>query len=144
MLTVEPLTPEGTAVVALAQPRTPSALWTRNFSLYFTARSIALLGDGMLPVAVALAVGGAGFGPTGVGLVLAAFMVPFALLILFGGVFADRLTARRMMIGADLVRVVTQSVVAVALFSGDPSLWLLVAMSAIAGAAAAMFQPGVN
>ncbi|GIG64929.1 MFS transporter [Phytomonospora endophytica] len=131
-------------MVALAPPRTSSALWTRNFSLYFTARSVALLGDGMLPVAVALAVGGAGFGPTGVGLVLAAFMVPFALLILFGGVFADRFTARRMMIGADLVRVATQSVVAVALFAGEPSLWLLVAMSAIAGAAAAMFQPGVN
>lgn len=119
------------------------ALWTRNFGLYFVARSVALLGDATLPVAVALAVRGAGYGDSGVGLVLAAWMAPFAALLLFGGVFADRFTARRMMIGADLVRVGTQSVVAIALLTGRPSLWLLLAMSAVAGSAAAMFQPGV-
>ena len=131
-------------MTTLAPPRSTSPLWTRNFSLYFVARSVALLGDGMLPVAVALAVRGAGFGASGVGFVLAAWMAPFALLILFGGVFSDRFTARKMMIGADLVRVGTQAVVAAAMFSGRPSLGLLIAMSALAGAAAAMFQPGVN
>ncbi|MGN9909347.1 MFS transporter [Phytohabitans sp. LJ34] len=120
-----------------------STLWTRDFGLYFVARSVALLGDATLPVAVALAVRGAGYGDSGVGLVLAAWMAPFAALLLFGGVFADRFTARRMMIGADLVRVGTQSVVAVALLTGRPSLWLLLVMSALAGSAAAMFQPGV-
>jgi MFS family permease len=131
-------------MTTLAPPRATSPLWTRNFSLYFVARAVALLGDGMLPVAVALAVRGAGFGASGVGFVLAAWMTPFTLLILFGGVFADRFTARKMMIGADLARVGTQAVVAAAMFSGRPSLWLLVIMSALAGAAAAMFQPGVN
>ncbi|WP_218579623.1 MFS transporter [Phytohabitans houttuyneae] len=120
-----------------------AGLWTRNFGLYFVARSVALLGDAILPVAVALAVRGAGYGDSGVGLVLAAWMGPFAALLLFGGVFADRFTARRMMIGADLVRVATQTVVAVALLTGRPSLWLLLVMSALAGSAAAMFQPGV-
>ncbi|MBB5873041.1 MFS family permease [Allocatelliglobosispora scoriae] len=118
-------------------------LWTRTFALYFAARTVALLGDGMLPVAVALAVRGAGHGDTGVGLVLAAWMTPFITLILFGGVFADRFTARRMMIGADLVRVVTQTIVAVALVTGNSPLWLMLVMSAIAGGSAAMFQPGV-
>ncbi|GAA4730144.1 MFS transporter [Phytohabitans rumicis] len=130
-------------MATLAPPRTPTGLWTRNFGLYFVARSVALLGDAMLPVAVALAVRGAGFGDSGVGFVLAAWMAPFAALVLFGGVFADRFTARRMMVAADLVRVGSQTVVAAALFSGHPPLWLLLAMSALAGSAAAMFQPGV-
>ncbi|WP_239087052.1 MFS transporter [Catellatospora methionotrophica] len=122
---------------------TPDRMWTRDFSLYFVARGVALLGDGMLPVAVALAVRSAGHGDSGVGLVLASWMTPLVALILFGGVFADRFGARRLMIGADAVRVVTQSVVAVALITGNSPLWLLVTMSALAGAAAAMFQPGV-
>ncbi|GAA1417281.1 MFS transporter [Catellatospora coxensis] len=118
-------------------------MWTRDFSLYFVARAVALLGDGMLPVAVALAVRSAGHGDSGVGLVLASWMTPLIALILFGGVFADRFGARRLMIGADVVRMLTQSVVAVALITGDAPLWLLITMSALAGAATAMFQPGV-
>ncbi|MEU8006456.1 MFS transporter [Catellatospora sp. NPDC049111] len=118
-------------------------MWTRDFSLYFVARAVALFGDGMLPVAVALAVRSAGHGASGVGLVLASWMVPAIALILFGGVFADRFGARRLMIGADVVRMVTQSVVAVALITGNAPLGLLITMSALAGAATAMFQPGV-
>ncbi len=68
----------------------------------------------------------------------------FVLLVLFGGVFADRFGARRMMVGADLVRVLTQGVLAVAFFAGTPPFWLLVSMAAVAGAAVAMFLPGVN
>jgi MFS family permease len=121
--------------------RTP---WSRDFALYFAGRAISILGDAMLPVAVSLGVLGAGYGPSGVGFVLAAWMAPFGGLILFGGVFADRFTARRMMIGADLVRVVTQSITAVAFLAGKPALWLLIVLSSLSGAAAAMFQPGVS
>lgn len=118
-------------------------LWTRNFSCYFVARSVSMFGDAMLVVAEALAVGQV-YGATGVGLVLAAWMVPFLACILFGGVLADRFSARPLMIGADLVRMVSQGVVATAFFLGPPSLWLLLACSAVSGVAAAMFQPGVN
>lgn len=121
----------------------PSGLWQRNFVLYFVARAVALVGDAMIPVAVTLAVREVGYGNTGVGIVLAAWMTPFGLLVLFGGVFADRFTARRMMVGADVIRIGTQLVVAIALFTHAAPLWLLIAMSAVAGAAAAMFQPGL-
>ncbi|MFF3667379.1 MFS transporter [Microtetraspora malaysiensis] len=119
-------------------------LWTPDFGFYFTGRAVSMLGDTMLPVAISLAVLGAGYGPSGVGFVLASWMAPFAALILFGGVFADRFTARRMMIAADLVRLVSQSVMAAAFAAGTPRLWQIVALSAISGAAAAMFQPGVS
>ncbi len=119
------------------------SLWDRAFTLYFTARAVSLVGDAMMPVATALAVGPL-YGISGVGLVLGIWTGTFVLLVLFGGVFADRFGARRMMVGADLVRVLTQGVLAAAFFAGTPPLWLLVTMAALAGAAVAMFLPGVN
>ncbi|MBB2948390.1 putative MFS family arabinose efflux permease [Actinoplanes lutulentus] len=117
--------------------------WTATFTRYFVARAVSVFGDAMLTVAAALAVGQV-YGATGVGVVLAAWMVPFLGFILFGGVFADRIGARPLMLGADVIRTVAQAVVAVAFFTGTPSLWLLVVCSAVSGTAAAMFQPGVN
>lgn len=118
-------------------------LWTRNFTCYFVARAVSIFGDAMLVVAAALAIGEL-YGATGVGLVLAAWMVPFLGFILFGGVLADRFSARPLMIGADVVRMLAQGVAAASFFIGTPSLWLLLACSAVSGGAAAMFQPGVN
>ncbi|MFF2774345.1 MFS transporter [Streptomyces sp. NPDC058052] len=136
--------PDAQAPTAPARPHRPRPpLWDRRFTLYFTARAVSLLGDAMMPVAAALAVG-ALYGVTGVGLVLGAWTGTFVLLVLFGGVLADRFGARRMMVVADLVRVATQGVLAVAFFAGRPPFWLLVSMAAVAGAAVAMFLPGVN
>ena len=97
----------------------------------------------MLTVAAAVAIGQL-YGATGVGFSLAAWMIPFLGFILFGGVLADRFSARPLMVGADLVRMVAQGIAATAFFVGVPSLALLLACSAVSGAAAAMFQPGVN
>lgn len=118
-------------------------LWDRPFTLFFAARTVSQVGDAMMPVAAALAVG-ALYGISGVGFVLGTWTGTFVVLVLFGGVFADRFGARRMMFGADLVRVLTQGVLAVAFFAGPPPFWLLVTMAALAGAAVAMFLPGMN
>ncbi|MFC1435469.1 MFS transporter [Streptacidiphilus sp. N1-3] len=125
------------------RPADRPPLWDRRFTLYFTARTVSLVGDAMMPVAAALAVGGL-YGISGVGFVLGTWTGTFVLLVLFGGVLADRLGARRMMVGADLARVLTQGVLAAAFFAGPPPFWLLVTMAALAGAAVAMFLPGVN
>ncbi|GAA2738914.1 MFS transporter [Actinocorallia aurantiaca] len=120
-----------------------SRLWTRDFTLYFGARSVSLLGDAMMQVAAALAVGKI-YGVSGVGYVLAVWTLAAVGFVVFGGVFADRIGARTVMIGADIVRVATQGVVAVAFLTGTPPLWLLLVCSSLAGTAAGMFQPGVN
>ncbi|MEU8266513.1 MFS transporter [Sphaerisporangium sp. NPDC049002] len=119
------------------------AVWTREFRLFFTARSVSTLGTAMVPVAMALGVIQAGYGASGVGFTLASSTVPMALLVLFGGVFADRFTPRRMMVGADLARLVSQSVTAALFLTGTPALWQLMVISAVNGTAAAMFQPGL-
>jgi predicted MFS family arabinose efflux permease len=118
-------------------------MWTSTFARYFVARAVSVFGDAMYAVAAALAIGEI-YGATGVGIVLAAWMIPFLGFILFGGVLADRLGARPLMVAADLVRLVAQGVVAVSFFTGTPALALLITCSAVSGAASAMFQPGVN
>ncbi|MEV3984857.1 MFS transporter [Nonomuraea sp. NPDC049758] len=118
-------------------------MWTRSFALYFGARTISLLGDAMMPVASALAIGKV-YGIAGVGFVLALWTASAVLVMLFGGVVADRIGPRRLMIGADVVRVVTQAVVAVAFLDGAPPFALLLAMAFLSGMAAGVFEPCVN
>ncbi|MGW6536930.1 MFS transporter [Streptomyces sp. NPDC055051] len=121
----------------------PSPWRSRLFRLFFTARSASLLADGMLMVSVTTSVLGAGFGATGVGYALAAWMAPIVLLILFGGVLADRFSPQVMMVGADAVRVVAMLVMAGLFAGGGVRLWQIMALMAVSGAATAMFQPGL-
>ncbi|GIH97631.1 MFS transporter [Planobispora siamensis] len=118
-------------------------MWTRNFTLYFGARTISLLGDAMMPVASALAIGKI-YGIAGVGYVLALWTASAVLVMVFGGVVADRIGARRLMIGADVVRVGTQGIVAAAFVDGAPPYALLLVTAFVSGMAAGVFEPGVN
>ncbi|WP_306320157.1 MULTISPECIES: MFS transporter [unclassified Streptomyces] len=119
-------------------------LWTSAFAKYFTARTTSRLRDEMMPVALAVAVLGLGHGAAGVGYVMAAFIAPEALFVIFGGVLADRFTARRMMIGADLARLLVHAALSVLFVAGDPALWLILTLAVVSGSATAMFQPGVS
>jgi MFS family permease len=121
----------------------PSSLWSTNFRLYFGARTTSLLGDAMLPVALSVGVLQAGYGASGVGYALGAWLAAVALCMLFGGVLADRFTARRMMVLADLVRFVLQAGMAVLFVIGTPSLPIIVGLQFLSGVATALFQPGV-
>ncbi|MEU8464064.1 MFS transporter [Streptomyces sp. NPDC029003] len=124
-------------------PPPPSPWRSSRFRLFFTARSTSLLGDGMLMVSLTTAVLGAGYGASGVGYALAAWMAPIVVLVLFGGVLADRFTPQVMMVGADLVRMVAMLALAVLLIGTDVRLWHVMALMALSGAATAMFQPGL-
>ncbi|WP_017545048.1 MFS transporter [Nocardiopsis prasina] len=118
-------------------------LWSRDFALFFAARAVAKTGDGMLPVALAAGLLAHGMGAAGVGLAMASFSAFFVGFVAFGGVLSDRWGARRMMVAADLVRVVTQGTAAVLFLSGHVVLWQICVVGAVNGIAAGAFQPGV-
>ncbi|MFD5556911.1 MFS transporter [Streptomyces sp. NPDC127068] len=118
-------------------------MWSRDFNLFFTARAVAKLGDTMLPVALAAGLIQHGYGAGAVGLAMAASVACFAGLVIFGGVFADRFSTRLLMIGSDLVRLVTQALTAGLFFAGHVVLWQICVIGAVNGAASAIFQPGV-
>ncbi|WP_251095747.1 MFS transporter [Streptomyces sp. Caat 7-52] len=119
------------------------AVWSRDFALFFLARAVARLGDTMLPVALAAGLLEHGYGAGAVGLAMASTVAAFAGLVVFGGVVADRFSTRRLMIGADLVRVGTQSLAAGLFFTGHVVLWQICAIGVVNGVAGAVFQPGV-
>ena len=82
--------------------------------------------------------------PTDLGLVLAAQTLPLAALLLFGGVWADRLPRHRIMIVTDLVRAALHATLTVLIFTGAVRIWQIVVIEALFGAARAFFQPAYS
>ncbi|MFJ5041323.1 MFS transporter [Streptomyces parvulus] len=78
------------------------------------------------------------------GIVTAVSAVPRALLMLGGGVVADRFGPRRVVIGSDAVRCATVLAVAAVLFVTDPGLWLLALLAVVFGTVDAVFLPAVG
>jgi MFS family permease len=114
----------------------------RQFRLLWFARTGSVVGDSLVPVAVIWAVGHElGGGATSVGLVLACYTFGGAAVTLAGGVWADRLPRRAVMICADVVRACTQATTAVLLFGGAAHVWELALLQGTAGAAAGFFNP---
>ena len=79
-------------------------------------------------------------GLTGVGVVLGLRMLPPAIAAPFMGVLADRLPRRRVMIAADLVRVVLIGVAAAVLYADGPLL-LVYALVSLVSIASTAFRP---
>src|SRR3954447_15907410 len=107
----------------------------REFRLVYGAQVVSLLGDGIIPVALAFAVLDLTDSATDLGLVLAARTLPMIGCLLAGGVVADRFSRRRVMIAADLVRFVSQAALGILLVTGSAELWQLAALQAVLGAA---------
>lgn len=115
----------------------------REFRRFYIGYSTSMLGTTMSAVAVAFAVLGSGGTPTGLGLVLAAKIVPAIAFTLGGGALADRLGRRPVMLAADVARCGAQGALAVALYLGHPQLWLFVLAALIIGTGDACFQPAL-
>jgi MFS family permease len=116
----------------------------RSFRRFFGAQAISLLGDGMVPVALAFAVLELTGSATDLGLVLAARTLPLVAFLLAGGVFADRLPRRALMITADVVRFASQGAMGALLLLGAPTVWMLAVLAAVNGTASAFFNPAMS
>ena len=113
----------------------------RPFRLLWLGRTGSSLGDALIPVALAFAVLRIGGGSSGLGIVLASWTIGRAGFTVAGGVWADRLPRRTVMIGADLVRLSTQATTAALLLGGTARVWELALLQAFAGAAGGFFNP---
>ncbi|WP_369185629.1 MFS transporter [Streptomyces sp. Y1] len=114
-----------------------------NVLRWLTAYTASLVGD----TAYFLALGWSAqraLSPTQVGLVMAAGGIPRALLMLGGGVLADRFDPRRVILGSDALRCLLILSVAAAVALTTPALWLLVAVALVFGAVDALFVPAVG
>ncbi|MFC8130076.1 MFS transporter [Streptomyces sp. NPDC057302] len=119
-------------------------LRNRSFRLFFIGRSLSLIGDAVIPTALALAVLRATGSASALALVLGCAMGTRLLLLPLGGVVGDRFNARTVALTADVVRCVTQLFVGVQLLGGDPHLWHIALAEAVGGAASAFAMPTLS
>jgi MFS family permease len=114
----------------------------REFRLLFAGRTISMLGSAMAPVALAFAILNTLHGSaTDIGIVLAARQVPVILLLLFGGVWADRLPRHQVMVASNVLSAASQAAAAALLLAGNARLEELAALAAVNGASSAFFFP---
>jgi MFS family permease len=120
------------------------ALEDRDFRLYWIGQTTSGLGDSLVWVALAWAVLEVGGDASALGLVLAANALPRVVLLLVGGVWADRLPRQLVMVGADVVRGLVAGAMAVLFLTGTAEVWHLALGAALNGAASAFFIPAAT
>jgi MFS family permease len=120
---------------------TAAVLGLRDFRLLLCGQTVSVLGDRMVAVALAFAVLEVGGSASSVGLVLAAATAPLVASVLVGGVVADRVSRRTVMVTADLLRVATQGAMAAVLVTGVAEVWMLAALAALTGVGTGFFNP---
>jgi len=116
----------------------------RNFRVFFAGYATSLLGSAMSPIATTFAVLGQHGSPAELGFVMAAGVVPQVMFMIGGGVLADRLGRRRVMLTTDAGRMAVQASLAALLFSGPVPLWAFVALAALRGTGEAFFTPALG
>ena len=129
----------------LPLPRTvPGCLRERSFRLLLTGQAISIIGDAISMIALPFAILAMGGSVGQVGMVLAARAIPNAIFLLIGGVWADRLPRRLVMLSSDLIRGVIMLITFFVLVSGNGSIWILVALMAVYGIGEAFFRPALS
>ncbi|MCT9080962.1 MFS transporter [Streptomyces fulvoviolaceus] len=114
-----------------------------NVLRWLAAYTSSMIGDSVYYIALSWAAVQAG-SPSQAGVVMAVSALPRALLMLGGGVIADRLGPRRVVIGSDAVRCAAVLAVAGLLFFTSPGLWPLAALALVFGTVDAVFMPAVG
>jgi hypothetical protein len=122
-------------------PESLAVLRERDYRLLFCGHAASLLGDGMVNVALAFAVLELGGSASAVGLVFASRTLPLVACLLIGGVVADRVSRRAVMVGADLTRLASQGALGALLIAGGAHVWTLALLTGVTGAATGFFNP---
>lgn len=114
-----------------------------NVLRWLCAYAASAVGDTIYYLALSWAATRGG-SPARAGVVLAISAVPRALLMLGGGVLADRLGPRRVVIASDAARSLIVIGVAALLLVSSPGLWLLAAVAVVFGVLDVLFMPAVG
>jgi predicted MFS family arabinose efflux permease len=119
-----------------------SGAWrSPSFRLLVIGQGVSSVGDGVAPVALSFAVLELTGSVRDLGIILAARSLPLVVFVLAGGVLADRLPRKVVMMASDLVRAAAQAACAGLLLSGVAQVWELAALQALYGAARGFFGP---
>ncbi len=116
----------------------------RRFRWFYASQAVDLWGTTMAPVALAFAVLAIDDSATALGQVLAARSIPTVLLLLLGGVIADRFGRRLVIQVSNGVSAASQATAAALVITGHAELWHLVVIAAVNGTADAANFPATQ
>ncbi|TML00520.1 MAG: MFS transporter, partial [Actinobacteria bacterium] len=116
-------------------------LRVRNFRLLFAARSISYFGTYLAPIAVAFAVLDLTGSASDTGIAFACWTLAQVSTLMVGGVVADRLPRRLVMVGSDAGNLCVRTLMGVLLISGHAHVWEIFVLQALGGAATAFYSP---
>jgi len=126
------------------QTTRPGPLGYPAFRLLAGSQLLSAIGDGISLIAVTFALIEATGSAYALGLVLGVRYVTLGALLMFGGVFGDRVDRRLLMVRSDVLRGVSQAALAIMLFTGHFHLWLLVPAQIMYGAGEAFSRPAAR
>jgi MFS family permease len=118
------------------------ALSEREFRNLYFARAFSLFGDGIAPVALAIAIlKTLHWSPSALGYVLGIRAAALVAFLLVAGVIADRLPRRVILISSDLLRFSAQGVTAALILTKEATLYQLMILAFLYGLGDAFFRP---
>lgn len=117
------------------------ALRSRNYRLFFVGQLVSLAGTWMMEVAQAWLVLRLTDSPLALGAVMTVRYLPTLLFALFGGVLADRIPKRRLLLITQAILLVQTIVLAVLTSTGLISMAAIYVLSAVRGLADALDGP---
>src|SRR6476646_11399441 len=117
---------------------------SREYRLLITAVSLSIFADGMFAVVLALQVIELDNDPVSLSIVTTCWGAAFVAFVLVGGITADRIKQRTIIIATESVNVIASSAIAVLGLLGALQVWHLAVASAAMGAAAAFFFPAYS
>lgn len=115
-----------------------AVLRTRNFARHFIGQAISNVGTWMQAVAQSWLVLALGASPTMLGLVVAVQMLPYLLAGPYGGLIADRLDKRVMLIYTQAIRGVIALALGLVVVFGVAQLWEVFVLAALSGVTGAI------
>jgi hypothetical protein len=125
-------------------PRLPENLEVLRdvaFRRLLGAAAISWFGDRMVTVALAFAVLAIDGSASSVGIVLAVRSAALLVSLLLGGVVADRVARRTVMVLADVARLGTQGLLAALVIAGEAEVWSVALLTGLGGIASGFFNP---
>ncbi|MFH9726265.1 MFS transporter [Streptomyces sp. NPDC017254] len=116
----------------------------RNYVLLTAATIVTNLGTHGALIATTWAVFDTGGDAGDVGLVAMARFLPLVLFLLIGGAVADRVPRHRVMVAANALNCLSQTVFAALVLSGQAQIWQMMVLTALCGTGQAFFNPAAE
>jgi MFS family permease len=112
-----------------------------SFRLLIGGQTVSRVGDAFFSIAIPWLVLRVTHEPLALSLVVGSMALTTGLFTLVGGVLADRLGPRALMLGSDIVRLGVMAALAAVALLTTPTLWELVVLVALLGVATGLFFP---